>query len=237
MASGLTYQNILHDAAIRVSALVGSDKAGITASYDTSPLTAANFKSADWPFNSFRDAILMAVAEFAEAIADTPGHPWRAFLRGQSSVLFNRATLPTVSDTGRDVIGVLGTVFDPSDGVPLLEQPIDVVRQYNLEANLAQWRQHRLYLYNIDGIRIEHTRPLGVRIECCHFSRSIESNAFTNGSPPLPGTLQAGILSRVVSLLTKDGSWESQAGIYRTYSNDALAAIRAGRTQMPEMAT
>lgn len=228
----VTYQNLLHDVALRVSALAGSNVTQINASYDTAVLTAANFKSADWPFNSFRDAILMAMGEFAWAIADTSGHPWRQYLRSQTGLLNTRVPLPVLSDANREIIGVFGTVFDSVDGIPLIEQPVDVVRRIVREA----WRTYPLYFYAFSGMRIEHTRGF-VRIECCHYSRTVELANFNAGLQiPLPDPAQAGVMARAVSILTKDGAWESQARIYRDYSEEALKAIRLGATQLPALA-
>lgn len=229
----VTYQNLLHDAAIRVSALVGSNKVDITATYDTAVLTAANFKSADWPFNSFRDAILMAMAEFAWAVADTPGHPWRQYLRGETVALSTNSFLPTVSSINREIIGVLGAVFDHTDGTTLIQQPVDVVLRINRE---TAWRVVPTYFYAFSGMLVHHTR-VNVRIECCHYSNTVELASFNaNSQIPLPDPIRAGVVARAVSILTKDGAWESQARIYRDYSEEALKAIRSGATELPALA-
>src|SRR5689334_9479247 len=102
------YQQILHNVALRMSALVGTQVAQIAATYDTAVLTAANFKSADWPFNSFRDAILMAVEEFAWTIAEVKNHTWRTSLADITTNLANKALLPSLSATNKPIIGVWG---------------------------------------------------------------------------------------------------------------------------------
>jgi hypothetical protein len=225
----LTYQQLLHDTAIRLSALLGSQVATITATYDTATLTAANFKSADWPFNSFRDAIIMAVEDFAWAIADTGGHPWRSELRDITADLVNHANLPAVSITNLPIIGVWGTVYDATDSIELTEQPLDVIRRINQ----AAWRTYPSYFYKIQGGKITHTRP-DVVIEVCVFSRADQVTLWNaNGLVPLPDVLQLGLASRAIAILTKDGAFMEQAAFYAKYAEESLARIRAGSTVLP----
>lgn len=228
----LSYQTLLRQTALRMNALVGVTVAEIAATYDTATLTAANFKSADWPFNSFRDTLLMAVADFSLAIADTSGHVWRTYLADVTEDLSNHDQLPLVSANNREIIGVPGDVFDSTDETKLEERPLDVVRRINQQ----DWRTYPLYFFNIgNGLRIEHTRP-AVKVECCSYSRAAQLVAWnTTGLVPLPSVLEPGIVSRAISLMVRDSSLVDQATLYRTYSEQALANIRAGSTQLPEV--
>lgn len=228
----LTYQHILHQTAIRMSALVGTNFFNIATTYNKAILAEGDFKSADWPFNSFRDTIIMAVADFSLAIADTKGHVWRSYLADVTADLPNHAEIPSVAASGLEIIGVPGDVFDSTDGIKLEELPLDQVRRIVQET----WRTFPLYFYNIgDGLRIEHTRT-NVKIECCVYSRTQQLAAWTGvGNVPLPSVLESGIASRAISLMTKDGAFEDQATIYRKYSDEALINIRMGQTQMPNI--
>jgi hypothetical protein len=231
MAIDLSYQQVLHQVALRMNALLGSNVSEVTAAYDN-PLTAVNFKSVDWPFNSFRDTIFMAVADFSLAIANTEDHVWRAYIGALTADLANHATLPSLASNGKEIIGVPGDVFDSVDGIKLERRPLDEVRRIVQET----WRTFPLYYYHIgDGLRIEHTRT-NVKIECCFYSRADQFNAWNGaGNVPLPSVLEPGIVGRTISLMTKDGAFEDQAGIYRKYSDEALINIRAGKTQMPDI--
>lgn len=221
----VSYQQILHNVAIRLNALVGSQVATITATYDVTPLTAANFKSADWPFNAIRDAILMAVEDFAWAIADTANHPWRANI-GTTTSLADGSPFPATVGTAR-VIGVYGMVYDITDGVQCLEGEFDeIARVKRLTA--AGILTLPVYLYRIDGQRIRHTRT-NVTIEVCTFDRTAQLTAFNgNGDLPLPDVLELPITARALSILTKDGAFADQAKVYEGYANTALMRIREG---------
>lgn len=228
----LTYQHLLHSTALRLNALVGTSATQIAATYDTTTLNASHFKSADWPFNAFRDTLIMAVADFSLAIADTKGHVWRAYLSSLTADLPNHAAIPSLAANGREIIGVPGDVFDSLTGVKLEERGLDEIRRINTEL----WRSYPLFFYNIgDGLRIEHTRP-NVQIECCTYSRTAQLTAWNGtGLVPLPSVLEPAIVSRAISLLTREGAWADQAEIYRMYSDQALALIRGGSVKTPEV--
>lgn len=225
------YQQLLRNVALRMSALVGSQVATITATYDTAPLTAAQFKSADWPFNSFRDAILMAVEEFAWAIADVKDHTWRATIGDVTAALANKAELPTSSASAKPIIGVWGDVFDSVDG-KLLTDELDLATLRRLVD--SAWRTLPVYYYKITGHHIIHTRT-SVEIDCCVFSRTDELATWNaNGNMVLPDVLEPGITSRAISLMTRDGAFAQQAERYAVHSNEALAAVRLGQTTIPK---
>lgn len=229
MAIDLTYQHILHDVAIRLSALSGTSVFDINATYNIANLASTNFKSADWPFGSFRDSILMAVGDFVWAIADTGGHPWRAGFPAVTAPVATGVDMPSIATNNKEIVGVWGAVYDSTDNTPLTEQPLEVIRR----ANQSTWRTYPLYYFKFDGNRIHHTRPF-VEVECCTFSLADQITLWNaNGFVPLPSVLRLALGARALALMTKDGAWESQARIYADYADAALARIRMGLTTLP----
>lgn len=227
----VTYQQLLHDVAIRLNALVGGQVASITTTYDTAVLATGNFKSADWPFGSIRDAILMAEEDFAWAIADTANHPWRSSLGAVTGVLGDGSPLPMFASTGPRIIGVFGAVLDATDNAECLEGELDQIMRVNrLKTAGLLTLEH--YLYRIDGRRIRHTRD-GVIIDVCVYDRNQGLGEFAiNGNALLPDVLEGPIVARALSLLTKDGAFADQAAIYTKYADQALARIREGLTSV-----
>lgn len=217
---------LLRDTALRANALIGSQVAALNTTYDTATLTSANFKSADWPFNSFRDAIIMSVGEFAWAIADTGHHPWRGLLPQTVSLsVANGGSVPTTR------IGVPDYIIDTSDSTQLTEQPLEAVQRIARET----WRIYPVYFYKIFGKRIYHTRPL-VNIAVLTFDRATEVTAFNAaGNCFLPDVLEAAIVARSLSNMLKNTELENKAATYRTYSDEAIAAIRQGGTAVNPM--
>lgn len=230
----VSYQQLLHNVALRMSALAGTQVVQVNASYDTATLVAGNFKSADWPFNSFRDSILMAVSDFSWAIADTGKHPWRQtpLLAAFTGTLASHATLPAFSSTGEPIIGIFGSAYDSTDNTELEERPLSVVQRLARET----WRTRPLYYYALDGNRIVHTRPL-VRLECCVYDRSDQLILFTaGGNMPLPDPLELGVTARTISIMTRDGAFAQQAKDYTDFAEQQLARIRGGLTAVPNKA-
>jgi hypothetical protein len=225
----LTYQQLLHDVALRMNALVGAQFAALQTTYTTTPLTQANFKSADWPFDSFRDAIIMAEETVAQAIASTPSHPWRAYLDSQSASLANGVALPSIDTSSNPIIGVYGGVVDTGDGKPCTRQPIEVVRRTVQET----WRLYPLYIYATDGNRIYHSRP-SVRLNVCKYNQTTQLTAFAaNGNSVLPDAARSVIVAVAVSLMLKEKSNVDGAALYSTYAEAALREIRAGAIPVP----
>ncbi len=225
-----TYQQLLHSVALRANALIGSQAGALETTYLVSPLTAANFKSADFPFTSFRDAIIQGEEDFITAVAFTGQHPWRTAIRGLTSALATNAVLPTTDSNGDSITGIWGSIYDSSDSNPLVEMPLDVILRFNRNAN-----SHYVcpvYYYKIDGNIIRHTRT-SVIVECCVYSRSDQATAFdANGNMLLPDTAEPGIVARALSYLFRDGAYADQASVWRQYSNDAITAILAGSTSV-----
>lgn len=226
----VTYQQLLHSVAIRTNALVGTQKATITVTYDTALLTDANFKSADWPFNAFRDAILMAEEDFAWAIADTANHPWRANMASLVS-LADGGSMPSTVGLSSKIIGLYGAVYDSIDGIECLEGELDeIMRVRRLQT--AGTITLPAYLYRIDGGRIRHTRT-SVSVEVCIYNRDTQLTSFNaNGNMLLPDVLELALVARAIAILTKDGAFEDQAKLYEAYATNALMRIRDGLTSV-----
>lgn len=231
----LTYEQLLHDVALRMNALVGAQFTPLQNTYAVSPLLPAHFKSADWPYSSFRDAILMAEEVVALAIASTPAHPWRAYLNSQTASLANGEELPKLDTSNHPIIGVYGGVVDAlptvdfPDGTPCFMQPLEVVRRLVQEA----WRIYDLFCYAIDGNRIWHTRP-SVLINVCIYDRTTQLTAWNAaGNTVLPDATEPIITSVALSLMVKELSNVVGAEIYSKYADAGLQGIRAGIVGVP----
>lgn len=226
MANTVTYQNVLHSTALRMNALVGSQPAALETTYLVSPLTAANFKSADWPFSSFRDSILLAEEKLAHAIANVGEHPWRQALTSATVALANLASMPALDAAGLPIIGIWGAVYDSSDNITCSRRSTDEIRRRvrNANTNLVV----PAYWFNIQGGHIEHTRT-NVKIECCAYSRAAQATAFAaNGTILLPDVLEEAYVSGAVANMTRDNAYEAQAKVFASHFADTLNMIARG---------
>lgn len=226
----VSYQQLLHSTALRINALVGTQFAALETTYATATLTAANFRSADWPFSSFRDAILMAVGEFVAAICETGNRPERAAFESTTIALGNAAAIPATDSGGvNKIIGPYGAVTDASDSNALTEQPVETVRRLVRE----YWRIFPLYYYAINGGRIYTTRP-NVVIRVATYSRSVQETLWNSGgNMPLADHHEAGVVARALSHMAAKHTLLSDGVMaYRELGDQALIATRAGITSV-----
>ena len=221
-----TYQNLLHSVALRANALIGSQVATLETTYATATLTNANFKSADFPFTSFRDAILQAEQEFCMAVAMTGNHLWRRHVGGTFVVAGDKAQIATTA-ASKAIIGIYGAVNALVDGIACVEMPLDVITRYR--RNVSGLYLTPVYYYKIDGNTMYCTPAAGVTIEVCTYDRATQVTAFNaNGSMLLPDPAESGIVARALSYLFRDDAYTSQAAMWRRYSDEALQAILSG---------
>lgn len=228
----ITYQNLLHDVGLRINALQGSRAPELQTTYHETILGSTNFMSADFPYDSVVDSILLAEGDFAWTIANTDNHPFRSYLTALTNALSNESTLPSTTNTGRPIIGVWGSVYDSVDGQPCTEQTLDVVRRLTDEP----WRLYQLYFYTVDGAKLYHTRP-NVTVEVCTYDLTVQTTAFNvNGNSVLPDVLRSAVAARAIGYLTRDNAYTEQAAIYRRYADDAVVQIKAGLSNITEKA-
>lgn len=227
-----TYQQILHSVALRSNALVGSQAGPLNTTYLVSPLTASNFKSADFPFESYRDSIIQAEGDFVAAVSFAGEHPWRDSIRGLTSAIATNGLLPKLDSNSKPIVGTWGAIYDAVDNTPLVEMPIDVITRRNRNANTNYVTP--VYYYKINGNLIHHTRTsTNVILECCIYLRDDQVTAYNaNGNMLLPDLAESGIIARALSYIFRDGAYTAQAATWRQYSDDALGMIRAGGTSV-----
>jgi hypothetical protein len=222
----ISYDQLIHDAAIRMNALVGSQVVALEATYVTSPLTAANFKSADWPFSAFKDAVLFAEETIINAIANNPNSPYRSKYDTVSPALVSGSALPQTNSSGNPIVGVPGVVTDSSDSKPLTRESLARVKAFIDDA----WRLYPVYFYAIEGWNIFHTRSL-VLVRVCTYNRSLSASAMassTTSTCNIPDSLEPIAAALMVSMMAKDGAFTQQAEYYRNIADAGLAQIRGG---------
>ena len=226
-------QSILREAALRVNALLGTTVAALETTYTTGTLTSANFNSTIFPFTSFLDQETASIARFANAIAETGNHPWRAYITSVTDTLLTGATMPSVDVNGDPIIGIYGSVLDAEDPtIVCTEYPEQVIRRRNL--NPSAWIIP-VYGFKMSGDGITHTRPNGVVVQVCVFNWDTTYNLVaSNGNLPLPDSLANAICYDMVGSMMRDDEFMAQAEVYKKYADDVETAIRQGLTSVSE---
>jgi hypothetical protein len=91
--------------------------------YITSPLTATQLASPDFPFQSILDTCLLVEERLSTRIANNKTHPYRAFFTTQTADIANKAEIPKTDSSSNPIVGVYGAVFDSSDSLNVKKCP------------------------------------------------------------------------------------------------------------------
>ena len=229
----ITTHIVLREAAIRLNALRGALPAALETTYGTLPLTSANFQSSVFPFTSFLDQETASIARFANVIAETGNHPWRAFLVSETATLLTGALMPSTNAAGDPVIGLYGSVLDADDDtIVCTEYPEQVIRR-RLN-NPTAWVVP-VYGFKMSGDGIIHTRPNGVVVQVCTFNWTTVYNLVANNENfPLPDSLANAVVYDMVGSMIRDDEFIPQAAQYRAVADSIEQTIRKGLTSVSE---
>jgi hypothetical protein len=214
-----TYHDIVADAAIRISALIGVDSAALNTTFLVRPLTQANFQSTVFPFEPVKTAVLMAEGKLARAIANS-NDSMRDYLHSTTAALANQAQLPSLDVNGKQIIGVWGDVHDASDGKPC--RPNTLANIQRIIDNAGSRYLLQSYFYNRTRDRIYHTRTT-VKIDCCFYDAVTQETAIDNDSAVLlPFASKEAYVNGAVTMFVRDDEFVNQSQLYRANFQNAL---------------
>lgn len=221
------YHDLLAACALRTNALIGAKAGPLETTYNTRPLTAANFNSSIFPFSDYRTAILSAIQKLAQVIAKSDDEDQRAYLMAQTAARVNGASLPSVSSTGAPIIGPYRAILDSVDPtIVYTKQPIQVVRRR--VATASMWKIP-VYYFAYAGNRLEHTGA-SVIIEAPVFDYGAQVTLYNaNGNFPLADDLMEAAICGGMSMLIRDDEFRAQAGDYVAYFTDTLNSFRPAK--------
>ena len=114
-------------AGIKANAVAGVTASQIEASYTTSPITATQLGSPDFPFSNIKDALVSVIGRIIRAYASVPNHPFRTYNLSQTDDIAHKGLIPSVDSAGKPIIGVYGAIRDSSDGEALTEMPEQII--------------------------------------------------------------------------------------------------------------
>jgi len=229
----LNTHDILAHIGIRISALKGVGSAALNTTFATRPLTVNEFQSTVFPFDAIRDALVHAEQKLALAIANTPNHPFRSFLRSQTANLVHGAPLPSTDSAGKSIIGLWDSVRDASNQKVCTEKTLEEITRKVDNAGTFYKRQY--YFFKLEGSRIYHTRT-NVTIDCCFYDRAARKTAVINNDPILLSeALEPAYISGAIDELVRDDEFTEQAAYYKQHSRDSLYVIRAGGVNVPPL--
>lgn len=219
------YRYLLRNAAIRVNAVTGATKTARETSVTTSPLTASEIGSADFPPTILHDAAISSVARLVRAYAFVKDHPFRDHNTSQTANIAHKGAIPSTNSASLEIVGVHGAVRDATDGEELTEQPTQLINSIVGDANLKD----EYYYYKKRGNRLYHTRTNAV-IDVVTFDEATERAAIAaNGTCSLPDALFDAAWYGTVAALITDESYANQASFHETYVQNVIMEIKQGK--------
>lgn len=147
----------MRQCALRGNCLAGPLPASLETNYADATLVAGDFKSANFPFTSFKDMLRVTENEIALAVGNNDRHPWRSILADETAAILPGGQIPAVGSSGAPIIGVYGGVNDASNGKPL-ESNFTFGEIRALNDNPGTWRKLDTYEFAIIYPQIQHTR-------------------------------------------------------------------------------
>jgi len=225
-----SYHDILAAVALRVDALVGTQKTALQTTYTTRPLTASNFQSTIFPFADLKAGILCAEMQIANAVADTGNSPYRSYIKSQTGDLANGDEIPSIDENRVPIIGIYGAVRDADDStIVYFEKSLPEIQRRN--RNATTFYCVPVYYFRMDGTAIYHTGT-NVKIDCCVYDVDTQIGAIDADGAILFPTLEHLYVDGGLKRCVRDDEFVAQSGLFSSNFEDELMAIRKGLTSV-----
>lgn len=218
------YSKMIRQAALRVSAVKGSDLATKNTKYGTTPLTITEIGNMDFPPKALEDAAVSAVARLVRAYASVKNHPFRLGNLSQTSTIAHKGLVPATNSAGKPIVGVYGAVRNASTGEPMTENPVQIIKSVLGDSNLKGTYNY----YKIEDGRFYGTAS-GI-IDVVTFDEATERSALASGDTPLPDALFDAAWAALAAILVNDDAYTAQAAQFETFVQGVIGEIRSGAT-------
>lgn len=227
----ITYDQITRNAALRITAIVGSTSALKQTAMTTSPMTASQIGTVDFPLVAIQDAVLSSVGRIIRTYANIKSHPFRLFNLSQTAGIAHKGTIPSTNSTSKPIAGAYGAIRDASTGDVLTEQPKQIIE--TIAANTDNFLKGSYFYYKIIDGRLYHTRTSAV-IDVVTFDIATERTAIAiNGNVPLPDACFDIAWAASVAMLMIDSTFADQASMHESYVQNQLNSMASGAVDFP----
>lgn len=233
MVGHMIYNTLLRQLALTTNSFGGATvPATLNSTYDTVPLTEANFNvatgSSIFSFRFLIDKLLNAQEGLFMALASTSTNPLRRFIESQTAAL-SYGNQITEDAAGKPVVGAYGAVRDGSNSQPLALNELEDVQLRALNPN--SMFKLPVYQYAILGDRIFHTRST-VIVDVCGYERPDTDTLDLESNILLPDVLGPAMVQGAIAECFRDDEYlqqSSRAGeIYQAW----ISGLRAGMAQI-----
>lgn len=229
----ISYNTVLRQIALATNSFGGATTpATLNTTYDTVPLTAANFNvatgSSIFAFHFLIDKLLNAQEGLFMALASTASNPLRGSIETQTGNLANGAVISTNS-SNVPVVGAYGAVRDASNSRLLTLNKVEDIQLRVINPN--SMFKLAVYQYAIVDKRIFHTRT-NVIVDVCAYERPDTDTLDLTASILLPDILGPAIVQGAIAECYRDDEYIGQAQQARGYYNQWVAALSQGFAQI-----
>lgn len=224
----LSYNTVLRQIAITVNALVGARPATLETTYETIPLTDANFQSSIFPFSYLKDKMLNAQESLFMALASTATNPLRRFIESQTDTLAYGDQIST-NAAGLPMVGAYGAVRDSENGQILTLNEVEDIQARNINPN--SMFKLAVYQYAIVGDRIFSTRT-GVIVDVCAYERPDADSLDLTSDILLPDLLGPAMVQGAIAESYRDDEYLEQAVVARAIYSQWISALQQGMAQI-----
>jgi hypothetical protein len=227
----LTYNTVLRQLAVTVNALGGATTpATLNSTYDTVPLTEANFNvatgSSIFPFRFLLDKLVNSQEGLFLALASTATNPLRGTIESQTASLAYGAQA-LVNAAGLPVVGAYGAVRDAVNSQPCTLNELETIRA----RSLSSWMILDVYEYAILDQRVYHTRA-NVIVDVCGYTRPNTDALNLTSNILLPDILGPAMVQGAVAECFRDDEYLQQSARAAEFYQAWITALRAGMARI-----
>jgi hypothetical protein len=231
-----TWDKLFRATVLRGGLLKADDATTLEANYVVANIgqTQMDDRAVMFPKTAIDDALLMAGDQLVRAFAGNPLSPYRRNFHDITPAIASNGLIPTISDGGFPIVGVIGDVYDFVNLDALVR--LDTEDEVNTILLLTTIKQQLMY-YWTDHVRIVHTRPVtDVHCDVVVWDKEAERaklNTNPRGQCNFTEDLHEALICGALANIFRS-SWNAeQVEVWATYFTKKLAEVsRMGTTEV-----
>lgn len=242
MATKLTA--IVREVAKRVNGIAGATASAMATNYAVDPPTTTEIDDPVFNLAYIKDVVIdvhgrlaLEIASVQDPVTGIGNHPWRPFFADVTASVAHNSNIPTVGSGGKTIIGAFGRCYNASD-----------TDNFLMPASLERVSKYRVYVaagsiysagppyYALSGGKVYATVANVVFDVCVYERADLVTAMAANGNMTLPDALADALVAGSVASILVEDEYANTAAYYKTFYDQAIAAIRSTTMRMPGMA-
>lgn len=240
MATKLTA--IVREVAKRVNGIAGATASAMATNYAVDPPTTTEIDDPVFNLAYIEDVVIdvhgrlaLEIASVQDPVTGIGNHPWRPFFADVTASVAHGGNLPTTGTGGKTIIGAFGRCYNASDtDYVLTPASLERVSQYRF--NVGGIYTAGVSMYAINGTKVYATVSNVVFNVCVYERADLVTAMAANGNMTLPDVLADALVAGSVASILVEDEYANTAAYYKTFYDQAIAAIRSTSLTIPGMA-